>query len=66
MRALLKHNWYPAPDLNRDAEAQDSESCVSAIPPAGQKLERVTGFEPVSLAWKAKAQPIYQTRRVLP
>ena len=26
------------------------------------KMERVTGFEPVSLAWKAKAQPIDQTR----
>lgn len=25
-------------------------------------LERVTGFEPVSLAWKAKAQPLYHTR----
>lgn len=27
-------------------------------------LERVTGFEPVSLAWKAKAQPLYHTRIV--
>ena len=28
-------------------------------------LERVTGFEPVSLAWKAKAQPLYHTRMLL-
>lgn len=26
--------------------------------------ERVTGIEPVSLAWKARAQPLYQTRVV--
>jgi len=29
-------------------------------------MERVTGLEPVSPAWKAEAQPIYQTRLVLP
>ena len=28
------------------------------------KLERDRGLEPLSLAWKAKAQPIYQTRIV--
>ena len=26
------------------------------------KLERGTGIEPVSLAWKARAQPLYQPR----
>lgn len=27
-------------------------------------LERVTGFEPVSLAWKAKALPLDDTRGI--
>jgi hypothetical protein len=27
------------------------------------KLERVTGVGPVSLVWKTKAQPLYQTRK---
>jgi hypothetical protein len=30
--------------------------------PEGIRLERVSGIEPDSLAWKAGAQPLYHTR----
>jgi hypothetical protein len=35
---------------------------VRSSPSTERILERAAGFEPASLAWKARAQPLYQAR----
>ena len=35
---------------------------IPVVRPSKQKVKRATGIEPVSLAWKAKVLPLYDTR----
>jgi hypothetical protein len=38
---------------------------MNALATGFYNLERGRGIEPLSLAWKARAQPLYQTRVIL-
>lgn len=49
----LIYCWELHP-LGGSATVGNSSACKS--------LERVTGTDPVSLGWKPRAQPLYQTR----
>ncbi len=48
-------------NIEIDKEALDPDSSWNSAYRKG-KMERVTGVEPVSLAWEARVMPIYDTR----
>ena len=57
---LFLYIWCPRRDLNPQHSASKADASANWTTRA--LLERDTGLKPASLAWKARAQSIYQSR----